>query len=122
MSDRRESWYDDKAGPMVRPYAVTRGRTRSTRPDLDMITLVVAIHPDNNGVLDREYADILRLCQRPLSVAEISAQLDLALAVVKILIGDLIEQGFLLFRAPPTTVDNPDMDILQAVLDGIRRL
>ncbi|HEX5115290.1 MAG TPA: DUF742 domain-containing protein [Pseudonocardiaceae bacterium] len=121
MSDRRESWYDDKAGPMVRPYAVTRGRTRSNRPDLDMITLVIAIHPDN-GVLDREYAEILRLCQRPLSVAEISAQLDMALAVVKILIGDLIEQGYLLFRAPPTAVDNPDMDILQAVLDGIRRL
>lgn len=121
MSDRRESWYDDKAGPMVRPYAVTRGRTRSNRPGLDMITLVVAVHPDN-GVLDREYADILRLCQRPLSVAEISAQLDLALAVVKILIGDLIEQGYLLFRAPPTAVDPPNLEILQAVLDGIRRL
>ena len=121
MSDRRESWYDDKAGPMVRPYTVTRGRTRSNRPDLDMITLVVAIHPDN-GALDREYAEILRLCQRPLSVAEISAQMDMALAVVKILIGDLIEQGYLLFRAPPTAVDNPDLDILQAVLDGIRRL
>jgi hypothetical protein len=86
-----------------------------------MITLVVAIHP-GNGVLDREYAEILRLCQRPLSVAEISAQLDMALAVVKILIGDLIEEGHLLFRAPPTAVDNPDLDILQAVLDGIRRL
>ena len=121
MSDRRESWYDEMAGPMVRPYAVTRGRTRSNRPDLDMITLVVAIHP-GNGVLDREYAEILRLCQRPLSVAEISAQLDMALAVVKILIGDLIEEGHLLFRAPPTAVDNPDLDILQAVLDGIRRL
>jgi hypothetical protein len=121
MSERRESWYDDKAGPMVRPYAVTRGRTRSLRPDLDMITLVVAIRPDSS-MLDREYADILRLCDRPQSVAEISAQLDMALAVVKILIGDLIEQGYLLFRAPPTSVDTPDMDILQAVLDGIRRL
>ena len=24
----RETWYDEDAGPLVRPYAVTRGRTR----------------------------------------------------------------------------------------------
>lgn len=121
MNDRRESWYDDQAGPMVRPYAVTRGRTRSARRDLSMITLVIAFR-GNAGALAHEYVDILRLCDRPLSVAEVSAKLDMPLAVAKILIGDLIEQGYLLFQAPPTAVDTPDMDILQAVLDGIRRL
>jgi hypothetical protein len=121
MNDGRESWYDDKAGPMVRPYAVTRGRTRSNRPDLNMITLVIARYSDTGG-LDYEYAEVLRLCNQPLSVAEIGAKLNMPLAVAKILIGDLIEQGYLLFQAPPTAVDEPNMDILQAVLDGIRRL
>ncbi len=38
-------WYDDEAGPMVRPYTVTRGRTRTVAgvPDFDVIALVYAL-------------------------------------------------------------------------------
>lgn len=121
MKHGRESWYDDEAGPLVRPYAVTRGRTRSARADLNMITLVVAVRPEVMG-MDPEYTEIVRLCQYPLSIAEIGAKLDLPLAVVKVLISDLIEEGFLIFRSPPPPVDVLDMNTLQAVLDGIRRL
>lgn len=45
MTDR---WFDDAAGPVVRPYAMTRGRTRSTAGDaerLDLIALVIADEP-----------------------------------------------------------------------------
>ncbi|MBQ1161307.1 DUF742 domain-containing protein, partial [Streptomyces sp. A73] len=37
-------WFDDAAGPVVRPYAMTRGRTRSGAEgaQLDLIALVVA--------------------------------------------------------------------------------
>lgn len=121
MNNGRESWYDDEAGPLVRPYAVTRGRTRSTRPDLNMITLVVTVHHEVVG-MDPEYAEIVRLCQYPMSIAEIGAKLDLPLAVVKVLISDLIEEGFLIFRSPPPRVDVLDVNTLQAVLDGIRKL
>jgi Protein of unknown function (DUF742) len=40
-------WYDDEAGPMVRPYTVTRGRTHSPRdlPDLDVIALISLSRP-----------------------------------------------------------------------------
>jgi len=123
MKHGRDSWYDDEAGPLVRPYTVTRGRTKSTRPDLNLITLVVtAVH--GHAGMDPEYVDILRLCHYPLSIAEISAKLGLPLTVVKILVGDLIEQGYLNFSAPnsPLNTETPDMNILQAVLDGIRRL
>jgi uncharacterized protein DUF742 len=120
MNSGRESWYDDDAGPLVRPYQVTRGRTQS-RPDLNMITLVVAANTEA-GNLDPEYAAILRLCQVPTSVAEISATLSLPLAVVKILISDLIEGRLLIFSSPHLDSSVPDMETLQAVLDGIRRL
>jgi Protein of unknown function (DUF742) len=122
MKRGRESWYDDEAGPLVRPYAVTRGRTRS-RQDLNMITLVVS-NTYESPAMDLEYIQILRICEYPQSIAEVSAKLGLPLAVIKILIADLIENGYLLFQAPPSPLntDNPDMNILQAVLDGIRKL
>ncbi len=39
-------WYDDEAGPVVRPYAMTRGRTSATGGHrLDLIALVAAVPP-----------------------------------------------------------------------------
>jgi hypothetical protein len=122
MKHGRDSWYDDEAGPLVRPYAVTRGRTKSGR-DLNLITLVVTT-AYQNAAMDPEYTEILRICQYPLSIAEISAKLGLPITVIKILVADLIEQGFLIFSSPPSPLNTeiPDMNVLQAVLDGIRRL
>jgi Protein of unknown function (DUF742) len=118
-----ETWYDDAAGPLVRPYAMTRGRTRTSRIELDLVTLIVAVPtPPDDGLdraaLDPEYVSILQLCRRPTSIAEISAALNLPLGVVKVLVGDLIEHRQVIYRSGL----QPAPDVLQAVLDGIRRL
>jgi hypothetical protein len=121
MMARGQIWFDDAAGPLVRPYAVTRGRTRSPQTELEMITLVVALQPPDHSAtarLDPEHIEILARCQRPTSVAEISAALQLPLSVVKILISDLIERQLVIFRAAVS----PDLHVLQAVINGIRRL
>jgi len=115
-----DTWVDDDAGPLVRPYTVTRGRTRSNQSELELITLVMAASSDlrlRGG--EPEYANILRLCQTPVSVAEIAARLELPVGVVKVLVSDLIEQRYLVYRAGATPDDG---DVLHAVLDGIRRL
>lgn len=122
MKVEDEFWFDEDAGPLVRPYAVARGRTKPTRHDLEMITLVIAVATDHRVAADREYTQILEMCQRPLSVAEVSAMLDLPLGVVKVLLSDLIDWGLVIFRSPPRTSDVPKMELLQAVLDGIRKL
>jgi hypothetical protein len=112
-------------GRLVRPFAVTRGRAGKDLHELDIITLVVAVRPEADVAgLDREYGDILRMCQRrPLSIAEISAQLGLLLAAVKVLVSDLISSGHLIYRSPPPpTTGRPDIKLLQAVLDGVRKL
>lgn len=112
-------------GPLIRPFAVTRGRAGRDLHDLDIITLVVAVRPESDVAgLDREYRDILRMCQRrPLSIAEISAQMGLLLAAVKVLVSDLISSGHLIFRSPPPpATGRPDIKLLQAVLDGVRKL
>lgn len=92
--------------------------------DLDMLTVVLAPYgaPPLRRV-EPEYAEIVRLCQLPLSVAEVSASLRLPLAVTKILVGDLISDGNLNFRAPVSPETAPgDLNVLRAVLDGIRKL
>jgi hypothetical protein len=122
MSPSAEAWYDDDAGPLVRPYALTGGRTRSDHYDLDLITLVVAIDPVGHyRLVEAEHAKVLRECTEPTSVAEVSARLDLPLAVAKVLISDLLARGYLEFRT--TTLQNlPDIEMLQKVLNGIRNL
>lgn len=118
---RGDTWFDDEAGPLVRPYAVTRGRTRTGQADLQLITLVVALQrltPQLSASLDPEHAKIVSLCQHPKSVAEISAEVHLPLSVVKILLGDLIERQLIIFRSAVS----PDVQVLQAVINGIRQL
>src|SRR5262245_63002633 len=122
MKVENEFWFDEDAGPLVRPYAVARGRTRPTRHDLAMTTLVVAARTDGHVNVDREYAHILQICRQPVSIAEVSATLNLPLVVVKVLLSDLIDWGLIIFRSSPRTSDVPQTELLQAVLDGIRKL
>lgn len=115
-----EAWFDD---PLVRPYAVTGGRTRSKTIGLDLITLVVAMRtPAEVGDLEPECTRILRACQRPISVVEVAATVDLPLQVVKVLLSDLISQQLVIFRSAETASELPSQHVLQAVLDGIRNL
>src|SRR6185369_5343548 len=87
-----DDWVDEAAGPVVRPYAVTHGRTEPTRGDFNLITQVTATRTLRDGDDGRqpEHAAILRLCQNPTSVAEIATHLDLPVGTVRVLLGDLL--------------------------------
>jgi len=123
VTDERETWYDEAAGPLVRPYAVTRGRTKAGRRGLDMITLVVSVRSEADFAgLEPECVRILRLCRRPLSIIEIAAMLNLPLVVVKVLVGDLIDQRYVVYRSTEWPPNDPDTEILQKVLNGLRNL
>lgn len=115
---------DSPAGPLVRPYTMTRGRTRPRggAAQLDMITVVMAAPDTRSESLEPEQEAILRLCRKPMSVAELSARLDLPLTVVKVLLSDLVAEGDVRTRAAVPVSQLPEKKILQAVLDGIRRL
>ncbi|MFF5449586.1 DUF742 domain-containing protein [Streptomyces sp. NPDC012888] len=121
-------WFDDEAGPVVRPYAMTRGRTsHSARHRLDLIALVVAEPAAEDPVWDLtlspEHADILWLCrERPQSVAELAADLDLPVGVVRVLVGDLVDDELVHVTRPVPPAELPDESILREVIDGLRAL
>ncbi|WP_410876421.1 DUF742 domain-containing protein [Nocardia sp. A7] len=123
MSDEREHWYEDEAGPLVRLFAVTGGRAKAQRLDLDLTTLLVdAGFGARSRLLAPEYDAIVGLCRTPLSVAEVSAHLHLPLTSTKVLIGDLIDEGRLRASAPINQLSTaPDLNVLRAVLAGIKR-
>ena len=121
MSQERPKWYDDAAGPLVRPYAVTRGRTRAVAADLNLITQVLAVDPHADArQLAPECAQILAFCDQPLSIAEIGARLSLPIAVTKILVSDLLDRQLVVTQSSTWRPDVPDRDMLQAVINGLR--
>ncbi|AXG81411.1 MULTISPECIES: DUF742 domain-containing protein [Streptomyces] len=113
-------WLDDAAGRLIRPYAVSGGRTRPTAA-LDLLTLVMSTGSVPATHLGPEHAQAVGLCQGPTSVAEIAAHLRLPATVTKVLLSDLVDCGAIAAR-PPDSFDNPtDRFLLEAVLDGLRR-
>jgi hypothetical protein len=123
LHDSAHTWWDGDAGPVVRPYTVTRGRARPAAGTFDLVAYVVAVNrPGARTVnLQPEHRAILHNALEPASVAEIASDLDLAVGVVRVLLGDLLEDGLIAMYEPP----GPDMlsdDQLLAVLNGLRSL
>jgi uncharacterized protein DUF742 len=124
MPANDDHWLDEEAGPVVRPYALTRGRTRPAGEIIDLIALVTAvrgIEVDRVG-LDPEHLVLLGLCRLPTSVADLAADLDLPLGVVQVLLADLRGRSLINVNNPTPPSDLPDPRILREVADGLRRL
>jgi hypothetical protein len=117
-----EQWVDEQAGPVVRPYAMTRGRTRPTRANFDLITLVLAARPVPSVEigLGPEHLAIITLCQHPLSVAELAAHLELPVGTVRVLLDDLLDGGFVAVREPQPDTAIPDDSVLEAMINGLQ--
>jgi hypothetical protein len=129
-------WSDDigldhEDWSLIRPYTITRGRTAAAQDDLTLISVVTALHTDSgeSGLRPRElqpeHRAVLGLCREPKAVAEIAADMNLPISVTKILIGDLIAAGRVQARPPLAFAyasGFPDITILEAVRDGLRRL
>ena len=110
---------------LVRPYAMTGGRTRP-RYQLAIEALVttntLAGRPSS---LLPEHNRICHLCREIKSVAEISALLSIPLGVARILVADLAEAGLVSIHQPAAgdeTGAPPDVTLLERVLSGLRKL
>lgn len=119
---REPQWMDEDAGPIVRPYALIRGRTRSSSGEiLDLIATVstIGVPPGNLGP---EQEHILRAAHTPLSVADVAVELDLPVGVVRVLLDDLRDQGLISVSSPSAAGPRPTEGILKEVINGLRAL
>jgi hypothetical protein len=89
--------------------------------DLDLVTLIVA-RADPPPSATPEQSALLRLCTAPLSVAELSAYLNLPFSVMTVLLTDMLAAGLVTARAPIVRQAVADRSLLEAVMHGLQRL
>jgi hypothetical protein len=111
--------------PLVRPYAMTGGRTRPRyQLAIEALVSTTAEPVQLRGQLP-EHQRICILCRDIKSVAEISALLSIPLGVARILVADLAEAGLVAIHQPggdEAAGGQPDVTLLERVLSGLRKL
>ncbi|MFC5802905.1 DUF742 domain-containing protein [Streptomyces formicae] len=111
--------------PLVRPYAMTGGRTRPRyQLAIEALVSTTADPMRLQGQLP-EHQRICQLCFEIKSVAEISALLSIPLGVARILVADLAEAGLVAIHQPggdESAGGQPDVTLLERVLSGLRKL
>lgn len=116
----------------VRPYAVTGGRVRSATSNLPLETLIEVMPgtADVKGITPEKRAILNQASEDYVSIAEISAFLKMPLGVIRILVADLADEGYILVHTSmPVNVhtghsENPalSLSVLESVLNGIASL
>jgi Protein of unknown function (DUF742) len=124
MGSAHDRYLDREAGPVVRPYAVTGGRTQPRGERLDLISVVAATGQPAPGIywLEPEHHQILALCSRPVPVADVASELEIPLGVVRVLLGDLHSYGLIKVFRSGSHRHVTDMKVLRTVLDGLQGL
>jgi Protein of unknown function (DUF742). len=123
VTEGRERWLDQDAGPLVRPYTMTRGRTRAAGARFDLVAMICAVvSAPRPPSLAPEHLRILRSCQRPTSVADIASDIGLPLSVVHILLADLRDYGLITVRPPAARAQVPEAGLLLEVIQGLKAL
>jgi hypothetical protein len=125
MSSPKDRWLDRDAGPVVRLYALTQGRTRPpVESPLDLIDVLMATHlesPDNFRP-GPEHRRLLRLCDRPVPLADLASESGLPVGVVRVLLGDLSQRGLIRVYRPAERGSTYNERLLRKVLDGLHAL
>jgi hypothetical protein len=109
--------------PVVRPYALVRGRTKPTGESLDVISMAYSLRTSvsDPADLEPEHLAVLRRCAVPMSVADLASTLDLPLGVIRVLLADLRDRELIRIHRPrPERLT--DIRLLRKVADGLRRL
>jgi hypothetical protein len=125
MPSNDDQWLDAEAGRVVRPYALTRGRTRPSGAAFDLVATVTATGAQvrDPGLLGPEHFSVLQLAQVPVTVVDIASDVDLPLGVVRILLADLRQLGLVIIQAPVSMrAASIDRSTLREVLHGLRGL
>ncbi|WP_344969064.1 DUF742 domain-containing protein [Salinactinospora qingdaonensis] len=122
--DQQWSVGNNAPSSLVRPYAVTRGRTKpKSQLPLEALISSTATARNEFGTLTPECQAISDICREWRSVAEISALLRIPLGVARVLVADMSEQGLVQISSSSSNTDSrPNVNLLERVLSGLRKL
>ena len=114
---------DDAPAPrVVRSYTLTGGRT-APKVELPFEATLLRQGGGPQGPVDANLIRILEICDKR-SVAEVSALVSMPIGVVRVLLGDLIEQGHVRAQATLTEASSQDerRELIERTLRGLRTL
>jgi Protein of unknown function (DUF742) len=122
-----DRWRPRGSGPVVRPYAVTGGRTEPAHGELlDLVAVVVAtgqpLTADDRMRQSPEHRAILELCSSHVTLADLAADTGLPVGVVRVLLADLTAQGAVTVVPKRPASQRTEHDVLQEILNGLRAL
>ena len=120
-------WVDRDSDPVVRPYALTGGRTEPADGEvLDLIAIIVdsgrPAEPADRFGLSPEHRRILRLSRQPATVADVASDTGLPVGVIRVLLADLIQQRRIRVLPGRAAGEPPSARLLREVLHGLRAL
>jgi hypothetical protein len=105
----------------VRPFIMTKGRTKAARTHLRFESLVQRTDAPVPASVPSEQRAILELAPAPISVAELASALHLVIGVVTVLIDDLLDAGLLTANVDTEPADL-ELDMLDRIAAKIRSL
>ena len=128
MADHSEAGADhpeddtDATGRLIRPYAITGGRTGTGGANIGLEAQIQASTRASShlGAYRWEAARLIELVQVPTALMEVAARLELPIGVTRVLVTDLVRDGAVVVHVPQPT--QSFASLLEKVLDGVRNL
>jgi hypothetical protein len=106
---------------MLRPYAITGGRTAAPQ-FLNLETqLCRAGRSDASSTHRWESAQIIEMAGKPIALVEVAARIGIPVGVAKVVVADLIDQGAIT-TGTERAHDESFSSLLERVLDGLDRI
>ena len=105
--------------PVVRPFMLTGGRTQPMRDGLRIETQLQATPAALSAPLRFEARRIVELCQAPMSIADLAVALGAPAGVVRVIVADLITEGFVLVEDRSGELPT---DVIERIRDLVRAL
>jgi hypothetical protein len=108
---------------LLRPYLQTAGRAQPVDQTLEIEAQVATSEfgAASHLNLTFEHRDIVTLCQRAMSVAEVAAMLGLHIGVARVLVADLAALGYVVVRRP-NTAPSQDLGMIERVIRGLEAI
>ena len=113
---------DGETGRLIRPYAMTGGRTTVDGSRLSLETQIQssARASTHLGAYRWEAARLVELVRTPMALVEVSARLQIPVGVARVIVADLCRDGAVIVHEPQKS--ESFTSLLEKVLDGVRSL